>query len=800
MRWERKGPVLPINAVNRNLIFARGSVSGVYRTASVNYGMLSKAEKQALQGDLFWWMVKAEASFSIYRVCREYPANDYVRDTVSMIDERYADRRDWEQMLERQAEHMRSMRSFVPEVYPVVSLPQSMRLPWNRSQRDVAALHDAGATARAHLTDCLSARDATTREIQWLLRRAAVRGVREPDVDPHWAPPALSLDGGVWEPGRADVQSFMPIVTRRGRSVLVEGEDGDSLQTFLILGKLPKAADFPGKAEMLFAPLESLDFPVDVVAHTNRLSNKKMLSICDDAIKDANDELREAVHRFLDRKTSRRAQEVVDVQDYFASEPNPPGLDTFTCFAVGAPRDDPELLEERVSRLQQVYGSVSLYRPRGLQRMLFEEHMLRPDGANMVSYRKSYRRLLIAEQYAAMMPIGTNQGGSRTGIYFGHTAPGAKRPVKHDMLEASATNRAGAMALNGTLGGGKTIAGQLLLKHAVRRGSIVVDVDPRPDHSLERLLGADRVNSITLENTDENVGRLDPLVVAPAPMREELTVGYMIDLLPQASAEWQTEIIAAVRAVLMEPAPSSMRVIELLRSGGAQIDEEERDPHSEQNARAVGKALRTWSKWGLCRLAFGDGSSSDDDLAKPCTTIKVAGLSLPPAGTSRASYDQSERISVATFKLIVAYSMRLMAGDNSVHKVLMLDEVHAFSDTADGQRFLSRILRMARSMNVTVILLTQLLGDLERLKDLIGVVMAFRQQSEDQAKANLRMMNLDEDNRELVEKLLSFEDGMCLMCGLDGRVIQMQVDPADPDFLRLADTNPSRALERQVVV
>jgi hypothetical protein len=60
-------------------------------------------------------------------------------------------------------------------------------------------------------------------------------------------------------------------------------------------------------------------------------------------------------------------------------------------------------------------------------------------------------------------------------------------------------------------------------------------------------------------------------------------------------------------------------------------------------------------------------------------------------------------------------------------------------------------------------------------------------------------MELDEDNQDLVERLLSFENGMCLMRGLDGRVIQMQVDPADPDFLAVADTNPARPRERQEI-
>jgi hypothetical protein len=575
---------------------------------------------------------------------------------------------------------------------------------------------------------------------------------------------------------------LMPVVTRRNRSLLVEAEDGDSLQAMLVLGKPQRAADFPGSAELLFRPLEALDFPVDAVAHVRWIPNKKMLSICDNAIKDAADELQDAASRFLDRKTQRRRHEVDDVQDYFASEPFPPGLDTFVSFAVSAPVDRPDLLNERVSRLRAAYP-VKLYQPVGLQRELFEEHLLRPDGAQTRDYRRDYRRLFVAEQLASTMPIGANQGGARRGIYVGYTAPGAKRPIKINQLEASQTNRSGAMVLNGDLGGGKTIAGQLLIKQAVRRGSLVVDVDPRPDHSLEALLGDELVHSISLENTEEHVGRLDPLVVAPPAMREEMGVSYMIDLLPHAVAEWQTEIISAVRAVLRTPQPSSRAVVDYLLAS------------DESHANAAGKALNVWSTWGLCRLAFGTGESAPVDLSKPCTTIKVSGLTLPPAGTSRESYDQSERISVATFKLIVAYAMRMVSQDQSTHKVLMLDEVHAFSDTADGQRFLSRILRMARSMNVTVLLLTQLLGDLERLKDLIAVVMAFRQQGSDQAQANLRMMDLDENDADLIAKLRCFSDGMCLMRGLDGRVVQMQVDPVEAEFLRVADTNPSRQRE-----
>jgi hypothetical protein len=114
-----------------------------------------------------------------------------------------------------------------------------------------------------------------------------------------------------------------PAVTEHRRSVLVEGEDGESQQTFFTIGKLPKTSDFPGNAELLFAPLERLDFPVDAVAHVRWVVNKKMLAICDNSIKDARDELDDAAARFLSRRVRQRVKEVADVQEYFESEPFP---------------------------------------------------------------------------------------------------------------------------------------------------------------------------------------------------------------------------------------------------------------------------------------------------------------------------------------------------------------------------------------------------------------------------------------------------------------------------------------------
>ena len=100
---------------------------------------------------------------------------------------------------------------------------------------------------------------------------------------------------------------------------------------------------------------------------------------------------------------------------------------------------------------------------------------------------RDYADVLTIEQFGALMPIGTHQAGSERGVYIGRTLAGGARPVRFDITEASRTGRPPSILLAGTLGSGKTIAAELLAFQAERRGSLVVDVDPKPDHNLEGL-------------------------------------------------------------------------------------------------------------------------------------------------------------------------------------------------------------------------------------------------------------------------------------------------------------------------
>ena len=70
--------------------------------------------------------------------------------------------------------------------------------------------------------------------------------------------------------------------------------------------------------------------------------------------------------------------------------------------------------------------------------------------------------------------------------------------------------------------------------------TLVVDVDPKPDHNLEGLPELEgRVHVIELSGDDRYRGLLDPLVVAPAALREDLASSYLMELLPTAPPAWE---------------------------------------------------------------------------------------------------------------------------------------------------------------------------------------------------------------------------------------------------------------------
>ncbi|HXV04465.1 MAG TPA: ATP-binding protein [Solirubrobacterales bacterium] len=174
-------------------------------------------------------------------------------------------------------------------------------------------------------------------------------------------------------------------------------------------------------------------------------------------------------------------------------------------------------------------------------------------------------------------------------------------------------------------------------------------------------------------------------------------------------------------------------------------------------------------------------------------TIRTPGLTLPDPGASRETYTRSERVSVATLALVAAKALRLVSTNRHRHKIVLLDEAWFLLASTQGRLLVSRLVRLGRAMNATVLLATQRLADLGDLSELIGTYFLFGTDSVAEAERGLGLIGLDPSDAVLRSRLTGYRQGRCLMRDLEGRVGEVQFDLVFPDLLAALDTTPREA-------
>jgi hypothetical protein len=200
-------------------------------------------------------------------------------------------------------------------------------------------------------------------------------------------------------------------------------------------------------------------------------------------------------------------------------------------------------------------------------------------------------------------------------------------------------------------------------------------------------------------------------------------------------------------------------------------------------------ALDVLADVGLARLGFGNGTTDVASSGAMLTTIRAPGLTLPEPGVARETYSRAERISVATLSLVASLAVRLVCDDRAQHKVVILDECWFLLAASQGRALVNRLVRLARSFNATVVLSTQLVGDLSGVRDLVRTWFIFGQDSDAEAAQALRLIGI-EPTTSATARLRQAEAGRCIMRDLHGRVAEVQLDVADPRLLAAFNTAP----------
>lgn len=799
--------VRPITFAYGNLVFGRtlDDAWAVFRLDTQSYPGLSRSRKLELLAQLAGFAYAVDSDFQILRVSRAWSLDDHIGAMRAGVGAHGGHPGRLARHLERERSMLAGRALRQTEVFLSVRIaaPRSPREliagrtelirrvrrtlgfddPRSISGRQLESLVAAEARLFGRVADYLDSRRATTSELRWLIRRTFSRGLGEPRADGSHEPQALVVeapdeDGGArFVPLELDVLRLCeePINVER-RGLRVESELGDSFQTMLTLGALPETAVFPGPAsELLFAPLDALAFPVDACVSARHVGNERAVALVRRRVIDADNVYREESHgdHGPSAAAAQRPQAARELQHYLSGPERPPLLccSISLCVAAG----EREALEERVERVRAEYGSLRLHRPLGEQLRLFVSHL----PAQLSSVR-DYDDYLVVEQLGAMVPTATHAVGSDEGPYIGHTLSGSRGPVLLDLREAPRDARPPAILCSGAPGSGKTVAAQLLAYSAFMLGSQVVDLDPKGDHRLVDLCGEELVERAVLTPDERYRGMLDPLRIGAPDTRGELAFNFLVEILPApVPPAWQTELRLAVDATVAAGGRTCGEVVERLRGGNG-------------DACDAARALTVHANGGLLRLGF---ARRHDEPARAgrrqLTSITIANLTLPDPRTARTEYSTEERTGSALLHLLAAYALALMGAEPERHKVLLFDEAWLLLGSPAGRALLQRINRLGRSQNATPILATQMLADAADLDGLIGALLTFGVESEQEARHALRLLRLDPDDERLRDELTAYRRGRCFLRDFRGRVGAIQVEAGDPDLLAALDTTPT---------
>jgi len=776
-----------------------------YRLDGQSYPGLSTNRKVELKERIESFAYRVETDFQLIRSARRWSADDYAERAASTLDPRRGHEVEFRAYLEEHRRRLGSRQVVRPEIYLFVPLGAPSQsggfqrfAELGRELRRAAGLRDARGVGSKRLEelrraeertfdrvfDSLPCERARSGEIAYLIRSGYCRGVGEPHMDPNWRPQALwveSEDGsGGFEPYEHDLHRLhQSRVTIEPRALRVEGEAGTSHQALLVVGALPDEAIFPSaEVELLFAPLEC-GFPVDAAFNAEWLANRSAQKLAQKRMVDADQQASE--ESFSEHgptvATNDRTYAARELQARLGASDRPPFLRAAITLAVGAPTADE--LEERVERLRAEFGRIELHRPLGEQHRLFLGAM-----PAQTFPARDYLAHLLPEQFGAMVPTAVSHAGSEIGPYLGYALSGSRAPIQLDLAEAARSDRPPTVLLTGSLGSGKTIALETLIYQAFLQGSTpIVDIDPKGDHRLERLPGvAGRMEVIELGPDERYRGLLDPMRIGSEETRAELTNGFLVAILPEpVPAEWRTKIRRAIAQAEAAGARSTGAVVAALRS-------------SEIGAVECAEALDVHLEAGLAKLAYGGPGQELPEVGNAqVVSLRIRNLVSVRPDLRRSELQEDERLSQAVLRLLAAYALRLCAADPNVHSVLALDEAWALLMDSQGQAMVERLSRIGRSMSITPVLASQIVGDAEALEALVGTYLAFGVETEAEAERALELLRLDPDDEGLRQRLIGFRQGRCYFRDVEGRAIPMRVDPGE-ELLACLGTTPQHQL------
>lgn len=572
-------------------------------------------------------------------------------------------------------------------------------------------------------------------------------------------------------------------VEEKNRMITFTHENNIQHAAYLTISKIVGESSFPD-SEILFYQQQTFDYPVDVSINIETIGNRKALSTIrnkkkelvnlDENAGSAGSDSSGAFYTAQDD-----AEELEDVLD--KTKENMYKIS----YVIRVYTENELELAKRVSEVKDFYHDyhIILQRPYGDQLGLHSEFI-----PGVSRYMNDYVQYVTSD-FLASLGFGSNQMlGETEGMAIGFNVDTGKtvRILPHLAAQSveGANTRALAKALIGSLGGGKSMAENIMLFLTALFGGQLFIIDPKSERGnwKEDLpMITDAINIIDLTSDDENSGLLDPFTFLDRKEAEELAIEvltFLTGITPRDAKRFP--LLRQHVAKVTDGTGGLLTVIDELK--------ETNTPESIEMAYHI----ESFTDLSFAKLLFSHGRTEKSlDITNIINIFQIQELTLPDPDTEVENYSSGEILSIAMMLVIISIGLKFIRSNDARFKVVALEEAWSTIQFAQGKTMANKLIREGRAKNSAADLITQNADDLagEKMKNNIGMKFAFKSTDSVEIEKTLTFFGL-ETNSENIDAMKNLEMGQCLFQDIYGRVGIIEFDTMFEDIFNAFDTRP----------
>jgi hypothetical protein len=560
-------------------------------------------------------------------------------------------------------------------------------------------------------------------------------------------------EGGQSDVDRRERRAWNPL-ENRFLKVLQPGQPGvpaASYQSMLVLSDVPsEGMVFPG-SEFL-GRLDETGLEIDWAMRLNVRSSAQVAKQNRRALNNLNEQFGQREGE-LSHGLSALERSAADLAEYariLDTDKLEVEAQATIVFAVAS--HTPADVLEQARKLADYLGAAGykLQQPLGYQEDLWWAMV---PGAPAGRVVREFAQITTSRALSATVPLAsTDLGDGRGSLLAVNISTGRPGAVLHDIAGASRRDVSGSMGIAGELGAGKSVLQKKLAGDAVDRGGQLITVD-------RTVMGewahwASSVTSATVVDVADPAVSLDPLRMYGASIGSRITQSFLTPLLNVSPTSERGVLLADV----LDSDYLSQHHLTGLGDLLAHLESDCALPGAEELARL----MRVFARRDFGRVIF-DNSLPPLQPTAPAIVIRTHTLELPKAEELNTAhlFEQMRLEKIfgrATYALIAGLARQICFADLTRLGLFVVDEAHHLTSSPEGEREIIDFVRDGRKHSAAVILGSH---DPEAdfgsptLRGLIPTRILMRHRDKTLAKRGLAWLDLDPNDEELVELVVS---------------------------------------------